>query len=296
FTGDTLGRFDFYAPDGDYDIRVSGTGVTAYTIPDVTIADDKRITSVTVLDRDAQVLANAFWNRNVGAWHRRDTGQPAWRIEIDVVADALRVYRAPAGANPITWLERFFVKDAGVAIGSGMNPSTTGGAFHSRTETVANRVTDFSYAAGDINGWLIRFFKARGDHATPALLSVSDVIGDIQFHGHTGAAFYFGAAVRAVAGEIFSATAGGTDLEFYATRVTTQVLRRRFLISSGVTNAFEFFNADGTSIAQLQHAPADGNTGLLITRNVAAVTTVQQVSMGAVDSGGTGFKLLRVPN
>ncbi|MGQ0569819.1 MAG: hypothetical protein ACT4P5_09855, partial [Armatimonadota bacterium] len=42
FTGDTLGRFDFYAPDGDYDIRVSGTGVTAYTIPDVTIADDKR--------------------------------------------------------------------------------------------------------------------------------------------------------------------------------------------------------------------------------------------------------------
>lgn len=41
---------------------------------------------------------------------------------------------------------------------------------------------------------------------------------------------------------------------------------------------------------------ADANTALLIRRNVGGTYTLQQVSMGAVDSGGAGFKVLRVPN
>jgi hypothetical protein len=49
---------------------------------------------------------------------------------------------------------------------------------------------------------------------------------------------------------------------------------------------------EGARIAE----PADGNTALLIRRNVAATITLEQVSMGAVDSGGAGFKALRVPN
>lgn len=40
----------------------------------------------------------------------------------------------------------------------------------------------------------------------------------------------------------------------------------------------------------------DGNTALMIRRNVGGTLSVQQVSMGAADSGGTGFKVLRVPN
>lgn len=43
-------------------------------------------------------------------------------------------------------------------------------------------------------------------------------------------------------------------------------------------------------------APADGNTGILVSRNVGGVVTMQTVSMGAADSGGAGFKVLRVPN
>jgi len=42
--------------------------------------------------------------------------------------------------------------------------------------------------------------------------------------------------------------------------------------------------------------PASGETALLIRRNVGGVFSLERVSMGAADSGGAGFKLLRVPN
>lgn len=44
------------------------------------------------------------------------------------------------------------------------------------------------------------------------------------------------------------------------------------------------------------NAPADGETAILLRRNVGGTLTLQRVSMGAADSGGSGFKVLRVPN
>ena len=43
-------------------------------------------------------------------------------------------------------------------------------------------------------------------------------------------------------------------------------------------------------------SPTDGNTAIQVRRNLAGTITVQTVSMGAVDSGGVGFRTLRVPN
>ena len=37
FSTDANGRFNFYADPGEYDIKVSGVGITTYTIEDVTI-------------------------------------------------------------------------------------------------------------------------------------------------------------------------------------------------------------------------------------------------------------------
>jgi hypothetical protein len=51
-----------------------------------------------------------------------------------------------------------------------------------------------------------------------------------------------------------------------------------------------------TTALTVQNAPADGNVGLAIYRNVGGTLTLQQVSMGAANSGGTGYKLLRVAN
>jgi hypothetical protein len=41
---------------------------------------------------------------------------------------------------------------------------------------------------------------------------------------------------------------------------------------------------------------ADGETALLLRRNVGGVFSLVRISMGAPDSGGTGYRILRVPN
>jgi hypothetical protein len=43
-------------------------------------------------------------------------------------------------------------------------------------------------------------------------------------------------------------------------------------------------------------AAADGETGILLRRNVGGTFSLVRVSMGAADSAGAGFKVLRVPN
>jgi hypothetical protein len=42
--------------------------------------------------------------------------------------------------------------------------------------------------------------------------------------------------------------------------------------------------------------PTDGQVAMLVQRNIGGVISTQQVSMGVADSGGVGFRLLRVPN
>lgn len=49
-------------------------------------------------------------------------------------------------------------------------------------------------------------------------------------------------------------------------------------------------------LTTLSESLADTETALLVRRNVGGSQTVQRVSMGIADSGGAGFKLLRVPN
>ena len=78
------------------------------------------------------------------------------------------------------------------------------------------------------------------------------------------------------------------------------------LVRIATNNAVLMGNISGTSTptslyAALQEAarlsePTDGNTALLLRRNVGGTLSIVQVSMGATDSGGTGFKSLRVPN
>lgn len=56
--------------------------------------------------------------------------------------------------------------------------------------------------------------------------------------------------------------------------------------------AFAIGAAEGMRL----RAPADGETAMLVRRNVGGAFSLQRVSMGAADSGGAGFKVLRVPN
>lgn len=66
--------------------------------------------------------------------------------------------------------------------------------------------------------------------------------------------------------------------------------------ASGGTEGMHQFQVAATAHAQIDGTIADGETSLWLRRNVGAVFTLQRVTMGVADSGGAGFKLLRVAN
>jgi len=65
----------------------------------------------------------------------------------------------------------------------------------------------------------------------------------------------------------------------------------------GGANTYDMIAGGVSAIrAVADAATADTEVNMVVSRNVGAAFTLQRVSMGAADSGGTGFKLLRVPN
>jgi hypothetical protein len=57
----------------------------------------------------------------------------------------------------------------------------------------------------------------------------------------------------------------------------------------GLSNANPALKVDAAN-------PANGHTAILVRRNVEGALSTQRVSMGPPDSGGAGFRVLRVPN
>jgi hypothetical protein len=86
--------------------------------------------------------------------------------------------------------------------------------------------------------------------------------------------------------------ASGNDCELDLDQSGVVAWHLRNTATTGLLQAL--FGA--TTALEIQRSPANGNVGLAVYRNVGGSLTLEQVSMGAVDSGGAGFKLLRVPN
>lgn len=55
-------------------------------------------------------------------------------------------------------------------------------------------------------------------------------------------------------------------------------------------------HTNATLCAEIDSTIADGETAFLIRRRVGETYSLQRVSMGVADSGGSGYKVLRVPN
>lgn len=95
---------------------------------------------------------------------------------------------------------------------------------------------------------------------------------------------------------------GGPQLQFFHRGDQSSPVIRAEIIGQSQTGLPGLMNlrvADSSGVLQTAAQlllPADGETALLVRRNVGGTQTVQRVSMGATDSGGSGFKLLRVPN
>jgi len=106
FTGDSLGRYDFYAPDSRYDIAIAGTGITGFTLTNVTIADPLSAAWAFNVDTVELGVANARYNRQTAQWNRVDIAKHAAALvsQVSTTSRILSLFGAGPGANPITWI------------------------------------------------------------------------------------------------------------------------------------------------------------------------------------------------
>ena len=97
-------------------------------------------------------------------------------------------------------------------------------------------------------------------------------------------------------------TSASTNSTFFEIANTAESGRTWSLFSSGggpaAAGTFGIYDVTGSAGRfQVDTAPADTNTSMMVSVNRAGVVTnVQRVTIGASDSGGVGFRLLRVPN
>ena len=108
-------------------------------------------------------------------------------------------------------------------------------------------------------------------------------------------AFNYRPVTGSVAG--FSATVtptAGTELAaaFYAERASPTTIRGKIAVGTNGTD----LQKGGVEVASFNPAPTSNQVGLLLLVNTGGTTAMQQVTIGAADSGGTGFRVLRVPN
>lgn len=122
---------------------------------------------------------------------------------------------------------------------------------------------------------LITFNRSGGTHAIPIAINSGDQLGLFRWQGYDSVTYAQGFGMRGRATENWNAGANGAQLEFVGilTGTLTQV-----------------------DVMQLQPDAADQETMILIGVNRAGVKSLQRVTLGIADSGGVGFKLLRLPN
>lgn len=121
---------------------------------------------------------------------------------------------------------------------------------------------------------LARNRGASGAAATPPLSA--DVLGTLQFGAMNGASDVNGAFIRGIAIQNWTyGSAEGSRLEFY--------------VKANSTTSF-------TKALQLDHPASADQAGMMVAVNRAGTVTLSQVTIGAADSGGAGYRALRVPN
>ena len=126
--------------------------------------------------------------------------------------------------------------------------------------------------------------------------------GSLYINAVTGRVTVTKPFTAAVAGHVFGATGGSTsaptdsncNIYFYNASATSFACAAadssgNILFANGVS-------APSTKMYLNQADPSPGETSMYLLTNNGTTTSLQRVTLGAADSGGTGFKALRVPN
>jgi hypothetical protein len=132
-----------------------------------------------------------------------------------------------------------------------------------------------SLGSADAVGYALNFRKARGTVASPTVITTGDDLATINADGYVGATGTYVTAATITAdsdGTIANDATGVGGIWRFSTRK----------VGGSVTERVTLDNNETAS-----------ETALLI--SVAGAAPVR-VSVGAADSGGTGFRMLRIPN
>lgn len=147
-------------------------------------------------------------------------------------------------------------------------------------EVVANRDTVVSQrnfsAASATSSPTFKLVRGRGTNAAPEPLKARDTLGNFQFGTQMNA--WTDAArgtLRVIATEDHTADKQGTKFQVIST-------------GKGTTTS----NID----VEFESPSSDTRTGMMISVNKAGAVSLQQVTIGEPDSGGTGYRVLRVAN
>jgi hypothetical protein len=135
----------------------------------------------------------------------------------------------------------------------------------------------------------VRFGEAGNDNTHKFYVGTNKQLIVAQDAG-VGGLSLMGGATTSSANLVFGNDFNGTPTEKW----------RQWL--NGSTNTFNIgygntWQSGATNVTvQYSSTVGSGNTGMLLLVNDGAVTSLRQVSVGAVDSGGAGFRMLRVTN
>lgn len=173
-----------------------------------------------------------------------------------------------------------------------------------------------------INNANFDFTSYRNSYTSPTTPTSGATLGSFRFRAHDGVStIYTAARMTAITSEAWTVgSAQGTALQFGNTAngaavvvVRLSIQNDQILITGGSTAApggsfsadpdtgisNPVANAMGVSAAGVEVARFDNNATAGNTRFMLYDVdngTLERVSVGAADSGGTGFKLLRIPN
>lgn len=190
---------------------------------------------------------------------------------IEWVGNALTIRTLGGGTGTNRRIDLFHADGSGIRVGGFANLAIVGSAAGQCSISTDDAV-GLSLTSRITTGTTPGFLMQNGTFGTQYSLNGAGT----QKHVRASAAVNQGSTAQFVGieGDFNPVTVGSGG--FYLMRL--------------MRNAVEKFRVDGGE-------PAAGDTNLLLTyHNGGGVVSAQRVTVGAADSGGTGFKVLRVPN
>ncbi len=140
----------------------------------------------------------------------------------------------------------------------------------------------------------LRSYASQGTHASPTSSTTGDYLFTHTVYGYYTGSYYMRAQWSIIASENWTNTAQGTKQVFYTTNTGTTTIREHLWLDGDGTTicVADARIGGGLYVGATNVDPAAGT--LTVTGSITSNGGLQ--TFGANDSGGAGYRLVRVPN